>query len=160
MNRNAFSPTRCSYFPLFRPPDRQKVFEIVSLWSKDEEDTTEYRASERNHNQGVVDEPEDSLLLGEEAEPRVLTLRLQQSPPGYTSIDRSEEYNNSGGYAKVVYYFYQAVLLIRLSSYVSSASAPNKIIDLLTPILNFQFTSIWNCGDKRYESRQKGFPQK
>ena len=79
------------------------------------------------------------------------------TPPDYKIIEKSRDYNNSGGYIKVIYYFYQAVLLLRLSSYVSSSSFPNSVISLLSPLLNFQFTNIWNCTGENLRPAKKVF---
>ena len=86
-----------------------------------------------------------------------MSLELIRDGPDPTRIEKSSHYNNSGGYIKVFYYFYQAVLLIRLSSYVSKSSFPNSIIDLLTPLLNFQFTNIWHCAGENWRPVTKVF---
>lgn len=82
---------------------------------------------------------------------------MTNSRPDYNSIEKSGYYNNSGGYIKVFYYFYQAVFLIRLSSYVSSSSFPKSVISLLSPLLNFQFTNIWNCAGENLKPVTKVF---
>ena len=82
---------------------------------------------------------------------------MMNTPPDYKSIDKSRDYSNSGGYIKVIYYFYQAVLLLRLSSYISSSSFPNSVISLLSPLLNFQFTNIWNCAGENLRPATKVF---
>ena len=134
-----------------------------SLWTKgdnDEESVEEYRGNERNHNTSDT-EPlvQHSLLSDSDADvinPNNLVLRIENQPD-YTTIEESSDYNNSGGYIKVFYYFFQAILLIRLSSYVSNSSFPNWIIDLLTPLLNFQFTSIWTCAGEHWRPVTKVF---
>ena len=134
-----------------------------SLWTDDDDDqesVEEYRGNERNHNASDT-EPlvSNSLLSDSHADvfhPDNLILRIDNQPD-YTTIEESSDYSSSGGYIKVFYYFFQAILLIRLSSYVSNSSFPNWIIDFLTPFLNFQFTNIWNCAGEHWRPDTKVF---
>ncbi|XP_028394985.1 uncharacterized protein LOC114519117 [Dendronephthya gigantea] len=135
-----------------------------SLWNADdddEDDVIEYRGNERNHNLNETEQDESNSLLSGNRDGQPIntefSLELRHDRPDYTHIDESGEYNSGSGYSKVLYYFYQAVLLIRLSSYVSSSSFPNVVIDFLTPFLNFQFTNIWTCAGDSLRPVRKVF---
>ena len=132
-----------------------------SLWTNNDNERVEYRRRERNHNERDSESAESNSLLpdnlGEIINPRTAPLQLIRDGPDPTRIEQNSDYNNSGGYIKVFYYFYQAILLIRLSSYVSSSSSPNKIIDFLTPLLNFQFTNLWSCAGENWRPVTKVF---
>lgn len=133
-----------------------------SLWNddEDEDDVVEYRGNEGNYNLRESEQHEsNSLLSGNREQPinTEFSLELRRDQPDYTHIDESSEYNSGSGFSKVLYYFYQAVLLIRLSSYVSSSSLPNVVIDFLTPFLNFQFTNIWTCAGDSLRPVRKVF---
>jgi hypothetical protein len=128
-----------------------------SLWTNNDKDESapEYRPP--NNRNREPPELDNELEDEEEINFNRLSLEIHGNRPDPTRIDTSTEYNNSGGYIKVFYYFYQAVLLIRLSSYVSNSSFPNSILGLLTPLLNFQFTNIWTCAGEHWGPVTKVF---
>lgn len=73
-------------------------------------------------------------------------VRLSLTHQDHNRIEESESFNNTGGYIKVFFYFYQAVFLLRFSSYSSQSSFPNLVIEFVLPFLNFQFSDEFsNC---------------
>lgn len=128
-----------------------------SLWNvQDDEhqESVEYRSGERNQNQNLRDTESPDNFQSE----NLTNLSLESvSQQNYPRLEESTDYNNSGGYMRVFFYFYQAVLLIRLSSYVSSSSFPNSMIEFFTPLLNFQFSNVWKCAGEDVRPVTKAF---
>ena len=127
-----------------------------SLWEDNDVHSNEYTRSRRNHNLNSIEEDESNSSGSDSPEDNGI-VEITNERPDCTRNEESPNYNNSGGYIKVFYYFYQAVFLIRLSSFVSSSSFPNTIITLLTPLLNFQFNSIWSCAGEDLRPVKKVF---
>ena len=126
-----------------------------SLWANEDDDNAEgkeYRRNESNQNTRNTEALESAT---ESTNASNVSIEVINRQPDYTHIEKSSHYNNSGGYIKVFYYFYQAVFLIRHSSYVSSSVFPNSVIALLSPLLNFQFTNIWNCAGENLNPVKK-----
>ena len=126
-----------------------------SLWANKDDDNAEDKAYRRNESNQNTRNTEALESPTESTNANNVSIEVINRRPDYTCIETSSHYNNSGGYIKVFYYFYQAVFLIRHSSYVSSSSFPNSVIALLSPLLNFQFTNIWNCAGENLKPVKK-----
>ncbi|XP_046844053.1 uncharacterized protein LOC124438108 [Xenia sp. Carnegie-2017] len=114
------------------------------LWSDSSvigSDACEYRPNERNLDETKSETENDSRSSREAIE-----VVLPRQP--YGGIQESDDYNNTGGFLKVFYYFYQVVFLIRLNSVVETSSITNNILDFLMPLINFQFSNFWACAGR------------
>ena len=107
----------------------------VLLWKNEVQSVREYRAEVRVESEENSLEGERNSILIPEAQP------VNRTPPDYSHIEESKTFNSIGGYVKVFFYFYQVVILVRVSSYSSRSSVANRIIEAMVPFLNFQFAN-------------------
>ncbi|XP_028415770.1 uncharacterized protein LOC114539341 [Dendronephthya gigantea] len=153
-----FPNERCNgaswMWPMFNIIKRLVKWSLWNVQDDEHEDfeSVEYRKGEWNQNQMDTESPDSFQLDNLENLSHESAAQLN-----YKRLEESTDYNNSGGYIKVFFYFYQTVLLIRLSSYVSSSSFPNSMLEFFTPLLNFQFTNVWKCASEDLRPVKKVF---
>ena len=114
---------------------------VCLLWNV-EKNEQEYRQEARRQDDEELYHADTPLFS--ENHPISSPENHRNPTPDYTRIEESQSFNNAGGYIKVFFYFYQVMILLRVSRYVTRSSFPNRFLEVLIPFLNFQFADAFS----------------